>query len=133
MKYLLDTNTCIRYINGRAPQIRIHLLNTSQDDIAVCSIVKAEMTYGALKSQYPETSLAKQHHFLAQFRSLPFDDDTVFHYGKIRANLEKRGIPIGHADIQIASIALRYGLILVTHNTREFSRVEGLVLADWEI
>jgi len=133
MKYLLDTNTCIRFINGRAPKIRIHLLNTVQDDIVVCTVVKAEMAYGALKSQYPEISLAKQNHFLSQFRSLAFDENAVLHYGKIRAGLEKRGTPIGHADIQIASIALAHGLILVTHNTREFSRVDGLALDDWEI
>src|SRR5258708_621501 len=133
MKYLLDTNTCIRFINGRAPQLRVKLLAVNQDDIAVCSVVKAEMYYGAMKSQTPAVSLQKQQHFLDQFDSLPFDDTTVHDYGTIRAILEKLGTPISHPDVQIAAIALKHNLILVTHITREFSRIHGLKLEDWEI
>lgn len=133
MKYLLDTNTCIRYINGRAPQLRLRFLSIDNDDIAVCSIVKAEMYYGAMKSQAPELALQKQHHFFRPFRSLAFNDVSVMYYGKIRASLEKLGTPISHHDIQIAAIALQYDLIVVTHNTREFSRVTGLSFEDWEL
>ena len=132
MKYLLDTNTCIRFINGRAPQLRAKLLTVDQEDIAVCSVVKAEMYYGAMKSQTPTVSLQKQQHFLDQFVSLPFDDVAVHYYGTVRAALEKLGTPISHPDVQIAAIALKNNLILVTHNTREFSRVHGLNLEDWE-
>lgn len=115
------------------PELRVKLLSIQQDQIAVCAIVKAEMTYGALKSQHPNISLAKQRHFLDQFISLPFDEKAVIYYGQIRATLEKQGLPIGHHDIQIAAIALAHNLILVTHNTREFSRIDGLRIEDWEI
>lgn len=132
MKYLLDTNTCIRYINGRSPQLRSKFLVTSGDDIAVCTIVKAEMFYGAAKSQMPDVSLAKQRAFLDQFACLHFDDDAAAAYGPMRAKLERRGTPIGSHDMLIAATALANNLILVTHNTSEFSRVEGLQFEDWE-
>ena len=133
MKYLLDTNTCIRFINGRVPQLRVKLLGIDQDDIAVCSVVKAEMYYGARKSQTPIVSIQKQRYFLDQFNSLPFEDAAADHYGIIRAILEKLGTPISHHDIQIAAIARTNNLILVTHNTGEFSRIDGLMLEDWEV
>ncbi len=91
------------------------------------------MYYGAMKSQTPSVSLQKQQRFLSQFSSLPFDDTTVYDYGTIRAALEKLGTPISHPDVQIAAIALKHNLILVTHNTREFSRIYGLRLEDWEV
>ena len=131
--FLIDTNTCIRFINGRAPQLRTKLLSMKHENIVVCSVVKAEMYYGSMKSQTPEVSLQKQQRFLDQFDSLPFDDAAARQYGAIRAVLEKRGTPISHHDLQIAAIALENNLVLVTHNLREFSRVEGLFLEDWEI
>jgi tRNA(fMet)-specific endonuclease VapC len=67
---------------------------------------------------------------LQQFLSLPFDDRAAEEYGKIRAHLEGLGTPIGPNDLLTAAIALAYSLILVTHNTTEFSRVPGLVLED---
>ena len=68
-----------------------------------------------------------------QFVSLPFDDAAASVYAIIRAHLESAGTPIGPYDLQIAAIALANGLTLVTHNTREFSRVPGLLLEDWEV
>ncbi len=132
MKYLLDTNTCIRFINGRAPQLRVKLLSVDQEDMVVCSIVKAEMRYGAIKSQTPDVSLRNHQYFLRQFRSLRFDDSAVAYYSVIRASLERKGTPIGSNDLLIAAIALSRDLILVTHNLREFSRIDGLRLDDWE-
>lgn len=132
MKYLLDTNTCIRFINGRAPQLRVKLLSVDQEDMVVCSIVKAEMRYGAIKSQTPDVSLRNHQYFLRQFRSLRFDDSSVAYYSVIRASLERKGTPIGSNDLLIAAIALSRDLILVTHNLREFSRIDGLRLDDWE-
>jgi tRNA(fMet)-specific endonuclease VapC len=96
-------------------------------------VVKAELFYGAMKSQRPEQTLAKQQCFLATFHSLPFDDEAALIFAKIRADLQRQGQPIGPYDMQIAAIALANDLTLVTHNTREFSRVNGLKLADWEI
>lgn len=132
MKYLLDTNTCIRYINGRAPKIRKKMLQVDDNDIVVSSITKAEMFSGSEKSQYPKKSRAKQDAFFVRFQSLPFDDFAANHYAIIRSILEKAGTPIGSYDMQIASIAIAHNLIVVTHNTREFSRITGLQLDDWE-
>lgn len=133
MRYLLDTNTCIRYINGRAPAIRAHLDSKTYSEIAVSAITKGEMYYGAAKSQTPQRSRAKQDDFLRHFDSLPFDDGAAEEYGIIRAYLERRGRLIGRHDMLIASIARANSLIVVTHNTREFGRVPGLNIEDWEI
>jgi len=133
MKYLLDTNVCIVYLKGRNLSLKQRLDTVSIQDIAVCSVVKAELCYGAMKSANPERNFALQQSFLAQFVSLPFDDLTATTFGAIRAQLEIRGMPIGAYDIQIAAIALANNLILVTHNTREFERLDGLKLEDWEV
>jgi tRNA(fMet)-specific endonuclease VapC len=133
MKYLLDTNACIRYLNGRAPLLITRLEPTPHETIVVSAITRAERYYGAVKSQTPERSRQKQDNFLIRFKSLPFDDSIAEHYGHIRASLEKRGLPISFMDMQIAAIALFHNLILVTHNTGEFSRIEGLRLEDWEV
>ena len=133
MKYLLDTNTCIRYINGRAPRVRDQVNSKSSSDIVISSITKGEMYFGSSKSQTPERSRAKQDDFLRQFESIPFDDDAAEEYGSIRAYLEKRGSPIGKHDILIAAIARAKGLIVVTHNIREFKRIPGLNVEDWEV
>jgi tRNA(fMet)-specific endonuclease VapC len=133
MTYLLDTNTCIRYLNGKSESIRQSLESKRPDDIALCSVVKAELFYGAMKSANPEKNLAKQQQFASPFVSLPFDDKAAETYSQIRAKLEKLGTPIGPNDLLIAAIALANDVTLVTHNTREFGRVEGLKLEDWEI
>ncbi|AFZ28462.1 putative nucleic acid-binding protein, contains PIN domain (plasmid) [Cylindrospermum stagnale PCC 7417] len=132
MRYLLDTNVCARYLNGRSLAIRERLRATNFADIAVCSVVKGELFYGAMRSNNPERTLARQQEFLNLFVSLPFDDSAAFIYGRIRADLAANGTPIGPNDFQIAAIAMVNNLILVTHNTREFSRVNGLQIEDWE-
>jgi tRNA(fMet)-specific endonuclease VapC len=132
MKYLLDTNVCIRFLNGRAPQVRERLLKLDQGDIAVSIITKAELYYGSAKSQTPERSRQRQDAFLHPLALLPFDDMAVEHYATVRVALERQGKPISHPDLQIAAIALANGLVLITHNTAEFSRIAGLTLEDWE-
>jgi tRNA(fMet)-specific endonuclease VapC len=132
MKYLLDTNTCIRYLNGRSEKIKQNMAAVSQQDIALCSVVKAELFYGAMKSLHPENNLARQRKFTNSFVSLSFDDNAAEVYGQIRAQLEKAGTPIGPNDLLIAAIALANNLTLVTHNTREFSRIAMLPCEDWE-
>jgi len=89
--------------------------------------------YGAAKSANPEKTLTKQHTFLDLLASFPFDDMAAEKYSMIRAHLERQGTPIGTNDLMIASIALARDLTLVTHNTREFSRVPNLKIEDWEI
>jgi tRNA(fMet)-specific endonuclease VapC len=132
MKYLLDTNVCIRFLNGRAPQVRERLLKLDQGDIAVNIITKAELYYGSAKSQTPERSRQRQDAFLHPLALLPFDDMVVERYATVRVALERQGKPISHPDLQIAAIALANGLVLITHNTAEFSRIAGLTLEDWE-
>ncbi len=133
MKYLLDTNTCIRHLNQRSPAIIRKLSSLPPEDIAVCSIVKAEWFAGAAKSNNPATTFAKQQTFLNRFVSLSFDDRAAAVYGPMRARLEELGTPIGPLDMLIAAIAAANGLILVTHNTGEFSRIGGLKIEDWEV
>ena len=132
MKYLLDSNTCIRFLNQRPPVVVDRLTETPDEDIFVCSIVKAEMFYGSQKSLRQERNLAVQRAFFARYVSLPFDDLAADQYALIRADLEARGQLIGANDLLIAAIARAHDLTLVTHNMAEFSRVRGLQLEDWE-
>ena len=133
MKYLLDTNVCIDYLRGKAIQIRERMKFTSPSDIVLCSIVKAELFHGAMKSSNPSMALANQQPFISQFISLPFDDSAAEQYGQLRAYLEKQGTLIGPNDLLIASIALANNTTLVTHNTDEFKRVPNLQLEDWQV
>lgn len=133
MRYLLDTNACVIYLNGRSPSMRDRLLSTPVNDLAVCSVVKAELFYGAFRSNNPNRTLERQQTFLAQFISLPFTDEAALLAGQIRAGLASAGTPIGSYDLQIAAIALTNNLTLVTHNTREFERIDGLQIEDWEV
>ena len=133
MTYLLDTNTCIRYLNGRSESVQRRLEATRPQDVLLCSMVKAELFYGVHKSAKPERNRERLQRFVDQFVSLPFDDEAAAEYGQIRARLESGGTPTGPNDLCIAAIAVTNDVILVTHNTREFSRVEGLMLEDWEV
>lgn len=132
MTYLLDTNVCIRYLQGRSDNVVKQMQRTQVSDIVVCSVVKAELFYGAARSNDPAHSLAIQKKFLDQFVSLPFDDKAAEVYGEIRATLAKAGTLIGPNDMLIAAIALANNVTLVTHNVREFDRVVNLSLVDWE-
>jgi tRNA(fMet)-specific endonuclease VapC len=133
MKYLLDTNVCIQYLNQRSEKIIQRFQDLSDMDIVVCSIVKAELFYGAMRTNNPAKTLQKQQEFLGRFVSLYFDDQCALIYGEIRSKLAAKGTPIGNNDLHIAAIAMANNLTLVTHNVREFSRVDNLKLEDWEI
>jgi tRNA(fMet)-specific endonuclease VapC len=104
----------------------------SPQDLSLSSVVKAELLYGAAKSNLAERTLVRLKIFFDVFTSLPFDDRAAAAYGAIRADLEKRGNPIGPNDLMIAAIALANGLTLVTHNQREFGGVATLNLEDCE-
>ena len=132
MKYLLDTNVCIRYLNGLSSKVRDHLELIQPDEVVLCSVVKAELFFGALKSARPKKNLGSAQRFTGRFPSLPFDDSAAFAYAEIRSTLEKAGTPIGPNDLMIAAIAQAQRITLVTHNLKEFSRVPGLELEDWE-
>lgn len=133
MKYLLDTNTCIRYINGRAPQVREHMRTILDAEIAISTVTKGEMYAGSARSQTPDRSRALQDAFFIRFLSLSFDEAAADAFGRIRAALESAGTPIGPYDMQIAAIAQVNALIVVTHNVKEFGRVPGLTIEDWEV
>ena len=135
MTYLLDTNAWIAYLRQTTPTVVQKVQQTSPSDIWLCSVVLAELYYGAHHS--PPAFQAHNLGLLAalrrQFVSVPFDDLAAEQYGKIRADLAAKGRPIGPNDLLIAAIALANGLTLITHNTVEFSRVVGLMLDDWQI
>jgi tRNA(fMet)-specific endonuclease VapC len=99
MIYLLDTDTCIRYINGRSPKIRAKLPTLLRLDVGVSIITKAELYYGSAKSQTPERSRQKQLEFLQTIQIVPFDEAAAVVYGDIRAYLDKQGTPIGGNDL----------------------------------
>src|SRR5262245_7956060 len=132
MSYLLDTNACIGYLNGRAPGIVKRLQAEKPADVFLCSVVKAELHFGAQRSSDPIREFKKLEQFWHPYASLPFDDRCAVVYGEIRAQLEAAGTPLGPNDLLIAAIALTNGLTLVTHNTREFQRVPGLKWEDWQ-
>lgn len=132
MTFLLDTNTCIRLINGTSPVLLDRFKQETPADIRMSSVVRAELTFGAWNSSQAANNLRLLEAFWAPFVSLPFDDLGAEHYGVIRAELKRQGQLIGANDLLIAATALAYDLTLVTHNTREFSRVPGLRFVDWE-
>jgi tRNA(fMet)-specific endonuclease VapC len=131
--YLLDTNVIVIYLNQRSLILRERLEAIAPEDIAVCSVVKFELFYGAMRSGNPRRNLARQQDFLNFFVSLPLDDLPATKAGEIRANLAALGTPIGPYDLLIAAIATVNNLTLVTHNTREFERVPELRFEDWEV
>ena len=130
--YLLDSNTCIQFINGTSPTVKANFRQQANQPIAVCSVVKAELYYGARKSQRIEDNLDVLRRFFKPFNSLPFDGRCAEEYGLIKATLAVQGQLIGPNDMLIAAIARAHDAVLVTNNFREFSRVTGLRLADWQ-
>jgi tRNA(fMet)-specific endonuclease VapC len=131
MRYLLDTNICIAIIHRPDPELVKKFSQCDPKDFALCSIVKAELIYGARKSQRITENLNVLETFFAPFESLPFDDRAAVFYGLNRAILEKSGTPIGGNDLLIASIALAHDTIVLTRNTGEFSRVPGIKVESW--
>lgn len=132
MRFLLDTNVCIKYLNGTSEAVKRQLLVRRREDIVMCSVVKAELCYGAFKSRNPDRNLERQRRFAEAFTSLPLDDNAAAVYGRIRADLERIGRPIGPNDLLIAAIAIANDVTLITHNTSEFGRINGLTVEDWE-
>jgi len=130
--FLIDTNCCIRLLNQSHSGIIQHFRNHLPSEIALCSIVKAELLYGARRSQQVEANLRLLERFFQPLASLPFDDRCAEEAGMIRADLAAQGKPIGPNDLLIAATARAHDAVLVTHNTREFARITGLRLVDWE-
>ena len=127
---LLDTNICIHVINAKPPAVLERFRQYRMGEIGLCSVVAAELAYGVAKSGSARNRQALEM-FLAPLIILPFDDAAVWAYGNLRAELERKGTPIGALDTMIAAHALSQQSTLVTNNTREFARVSGLALENW--
>ena len=132
ISYMLDTNICIYIINARPPAVLERFRRERLGSISISSVTAAELAFGVAKSGSGRNREALEM-FLAPLEVLPFDASAIWHYGDLRAALERRGEPIGALDTMIAAHAMASNTILVTNNTREFARVAGLRLENWAI
>ena len=127
---LLDTNICVYIINAKPPTVLARFQQYRLGDIGLCSVVAAELAFGVAKSGSARNRQALEM-FLAPLTLLPFDAPAVWAYGDLRADMERRGTPIGSLDTMIAAHALSLQALLITNNTREFAKVPGLQLDNW--
>lgn len=130
LNYLLDTNIVIYVLKQRPLEVR-EVFNRHQGRMAISSITLAELIHGAEKSSVVARNIAAVEDFISRLAVLPYDDKAAWHYGSIRAALERSGLPIGVNDLHIAAHARSSGLVLVSNNLREFARVPGLMLENW--
>ena len=130
LKYMLDTNIVI-YVIKRRPIEMLDIFNAHAGQMCISSITLAELLHGVEKSSMVSHNLGKIEDFVSRLEILPYDNNAAAHYGNVRADLEKKGIPIGVNDLHIAGHARSESLILVTSNMGEFVRVEGLRLESW--
>lgn len=133
MKYMLDTNICI-YVIKKKPEAAIRkFLAHDPDDLCISAITCAELIHGVEKSQAKEKNRLALSLFLSPVTVLDFGIRAAREYGRVRAELERKGTPVGPMDMLIAGHARSEGLTVVTNNTREFSRVEGLAVENWAV
>ena len=133
MKYLLDTNICIYVMKGIYPNIADKLYAISDEKIVISSVTVGELEYGAAKSKWGNRTREIMYSFLANYEILPFDETDAIYFGQLRAMLTDKGTPIGAYDIMIAAQCVAKNLTVVTHNTKEFSRIQFLKLEDWTV
>jgi len=130
LKYMLDTNISI-YVIKRRPMAVLGVFNQHANQMCISSITLAELLHGVEKSASPEHNLRQVEDFVSRLDVLEYGGKAASHYGEIRADLERKGTPIGVNDLHIAGHARSEGLTLVTNNRREFERVEALRLDNW--
>jgi len=130
LKYMLDTNIIVYTLKNRPAQVR-KLFKQHEGQMCISVVTLGELIFGAENSQQVERNLADIEAMTARLEVLPLDNTAAYHFGQIRADLYRRGQPIGSYDMLIAGHARSSGLQLVTNNVREFSRVPGLLLANW--
>lgn len=130
LRYMLDTNVCIRVLRDRPQHVRARF-NAQADGLCISTVVLMELLHGAVKSARPDDNRREVERFAARLEVLPFDADAAGHAADIRAALERRGQLIGAYDTQIAGHARSRGLICITSNLGEFTRVDGLRCEDW--
>lgn len=131
MRYLLDTNICVALIRHRLPTVLQHITNRHLADICLSTITIAELQYGVHKSSKVSQNQYALDQFLIPFSFLEFDTSAAQAYGSLRVMLESQGTPIGSLDMLLAAQAIAHSLILVTNNTKEFSRIPQITLEDW--
>lgn len=131
MRYMLDTNICIYAIKQKPKQVFQRLQTIDPQDVCVSSVTYAELVHGVEKSAAIEKNRVALSMLLAGIEILDFDTNAADQYGKVRADLEKRGAPTGPLDIMIAGHALSADCTIVTNNVGEFSRVKGLKIENW--
>ena len=130
IKYMLDTNIVI-YVLNRKPIKVLSIFNEHADQMCISSITLSELFHGAEKSVKQEHNFHRIKDFISRLEVLSYDNKASSHYGNIRADLERKGKTIGVNDLHIAGHARSLGLKLVTNNTKEFERIEGLRLENW--
>ena len=131
MRYMLDTNICIYAIKHKPEQVFLKLQEHDPSEVCISSVTYAELVHGVEKSQSIEKNRVALALLLANIEIMDFDSSAAESYGKIRADLEKAGKPIGTLDMMIAGHAKSLGYTVVTNNTKEFMRVNGLKLENW--
>ena len=130
LRYLLDTNLCIRVLRDRPKGLR-ERFNAQAEAMCLSDVVLYELLYGAERSADPPRVRREVEHFAGRLAVLPFDSEAAGHTAEIRADLERQGRVIGPYDLMIAGHARSRGLVVVTGNLGEFQRVRGLRCEDW--
>ena len=131
MRYMLDTNICIYAIKNKPEQVFLRLQAHDPSELCISSVTYAELVHGVEKSQAVEKNRLALTLLLTNIEIISFDSLAAESYGKIRASLERKGIPIGPLDMMIAGHAKSLDYTVVTNNTKEFERVDGLKLENW--
>jgi tRNA(fMet)-specific endonuclease VapC len=132
VRLLLDTNTCIEILRGRNAALLAMYAGQPRADIALSAVVRSELLTGALLSAKPDENRRIAEAFCALFPCLPFDAQVADIHAEWHARLRRAGNIIGARDLMIAATALAFKLTVVTHNTAEFRRIDGLVVEDWQ-
>lgn len=132
MKWMLDTNICIDIIKERPRSVLDRFRGHTVGDIGISVVTLAELEYGVSASGRPAENREALDQFVSPLDVAPFDRDAAAAYGRLRAALEKKGQTIGSMDLLIAAHAVSLDVRLVTHNSREFGRVAGLKIEDWQ-
>ena len=131
MIIVLDTNICIYLIKNNPPGLRSRLEAFRPGDVGLSAVTVAELNYGVAKSYAVERNAKALESFLLPLEILDFDAKSALAYGRLRAELERKGRPLGGLDFLIAAQALAYDLMLITHNLKEFKYVPGLRCETW--
>lgn len=132
MKIVLDSGICIYSINQKRPEILSRVKDYDIGEVGISSITHAELRFGVENSARVKENLDRLERFLLPLEIVPFDAEAGRHYGRIRSELKRLGCPVGSNDLLIAAHALALDATLVSNNVREFSRIGGLRLEQWD-